>query len=277
MHGTIKGTRIVSCVSASQPTLIPRDIDKRFGDALKAEFLGTLLLQFLASLSGTSLGYGLSYTIMLYATKQMSGGHLNPALTVATAVSGHLHWIKAIGYIIAQITGAIVGSLMEAVLVPGLHVGHNAFRAPGCFSPGNVNGIELFGWEFILTAVLVYVAYASHFTSPGHRSLSPLALGLTVWVVGEAGAVYSGAAINPARVIGSSVVFLCTPQKNFWLFLLGEFVGAIVAAAFAAGHFGAGTAFDTSHTELPPFLEEATRTNEPLLAESRQEEVAAAV
>lgn len=260
------------------PTLIPRDIDKRFGDALKAEFLGTLLLQFLASLSGTSLGYGLAYTVMLYATKQVSGGHLNPALAVATAVTGHLHWVKAFGYITAQITGAILGSLLEAVLVPGLKVGHNAFRAPGCFFPGNVNGIELFGWEFILTAILVYVAYASHFTSPGHRSLSPLALGLTVWVAGEAGGVYSGAAMNPARVIGSSVVFLCTPQKKFWLFLLGEIVGSIIAAAFSAGHFGTG--LDTSTNRLPSFMEErlgATGTSEALLAETRQEELSAAV
>jgi len=229
-------------------------------------------------LSGTSLGYGISYTVMLYATKQVSGGHLNPALTIATVVTGHLHWLKATGYIITQITGAIVGTFLEAALVPGLRAGHNSFRAPGCFFPASVNGLQLFGWELLLTAILVYVAYASHFTSPGHRSLSPLALGLTVWVAGEAGGVYTGAAMNPARVIGSSVVFLCTPQKKFWLYMAGEFVGAIVAAAFAIGHFGSGAEnFSGRHTELPPFLEEATLTNEPLLAASRQEEIASAV
>ncbi len=64
-----------------------------------------------------------------------------------------------------------------------------------------------------LQCVQVYVAFASHFTEPGHRSLSPLALGLTVWVLGEAGGLYTGAAVNPARVIAAAVVFLCTPQK----------------------------------------------------------------
>mmetsp|Transcript_19068 Transcript_19068/g.57612 ORF Transcript_19068/g.57612 Transcript_19068/m.57612 type:complete len:260 (+) Transcript_19068:165-944(+) len=250
------------------PTIIPRDIDRRYADALTAEFVGTLLLQFLASISGSSLGYGLSYAVLLYATKHVSGGHLNPALTVATAISHHLHWIKATGYIIAQIAGAIVGALLEALLVPGLHVGHNAFRAPGCFYPGTVSNIELFGWELVLTAVLVYVAFASHFTEPGHRSLSPLALGLTVWVLGEAGGLYTGAAVNPARVIAAAVVFLCTPQKKFWLYLLGEILGAAIAAAFAAGHFGHGAA--NSDQELP-FLDEATRgAGEPLLGDTRE-------
>lgn len=259
------------------PPLIPRDIDRRFADALKAEFLGTLLLQFLASLSGTSLGYGLAYTVMLYATKQTSGGHLNPALTIATVITGHVHWIKGLGYIITQITGAIVGTFLEALLVPGLRAGHNTFRAPGCFYPSGVNGLQLFGWELVLTALLVYVAYASHFTSPGHRSLSPLALGLTIWVAGEAGGTFTGAAMNPARVIASSIVFLCTPQKNFWLYMAGEFVGAITAAAFALGQFGIGLPNATGRSELPPFLEEAIGTNEPLLAASRQEAIATAV
>lgn len=254
------------------PTIIPRDIDRRYADALTAEFVGTLLLQFLASVTGTSLGYGLSYTVLLYATKHVSGGHLNPALTLATALSSHLHWIKATGYIVAQVAGAIVGALLEALLVPGLHVGRNVFRAPGCFYPGHVTGLELFGWELLLTAVLVYVAFASHFTEPGHRSLSPLALGLTVWVMGEAGGLYTGAAVNPARVIAASLVFLCTPQSKFWLYLVGELLGAAIAAAFAAGHFGPGSAnSEEGNGGLPPFLDEATRgTGEPLLGEPRE-------
>ena len=60
-----------------------------------------------------------------------------------------------------------------------------------------------------------------------------------------AGAQYTGGALNPARVIGPSLVFLCTPQKSFWAYLIGEVLGGILAAGACAATFG--SAFSTSY------------------------------
>lgn len=229
------------------PPLVPRDIDARVVKALQAEFIGTLLFQLLASLSGTSWGNGLSLAILIYATQASSGGHLNPAFSIAMAVSGHMHWMKALLYVLAQILGAVVGALLEVALMPGLQwawFGHNKVVAPGCVYPGaGVNHWEVFGWELILTFVLVYVIYAVAVAEPGHGNVGPLVIGLTVWVGTEAGARFSGAGMNPARVIGPAFIFLCTSQRSLWFILAGEILGGMLAAGMFAGSHGIGSSY----------------------------------
>ena len=60
----------------------------------------------------------------------------------------------------------------------------------------------------------------------------------------RAGFEYSGAALNPARLIGPALIFLCTPQRSFWFYLIGELLGAILAAGVSAGAYGAGRAYE---------------------------------
>jgi aquaporin TIP len=233
------------------PTLVPRDLDARFANALQAEFLGTALLQFLSALSGTSWGYGFSYAALVYATQHLSGGHLNPVISIATATSGHMHWLKAVLYVVAQIVGGIAGALLEAALVPGLTWAwfghHNKEHAPGCFYPGPINSWELFLWELVLTFVLVYVVYAVAVAEPGHGNVGPLVMGVTIFAAAEAGARFSGASMNPARLIGAATVFLCTPQRSFWLYLLGQVLGGLLAAGVSAGAYGVGRAYEGYH------------------------------
>lgn len=242
------------------PTLVPRDWDAKFRNAVSAEFLGTLLLQVISATTGSALGAGLTYAILVYATKHVSGGHLNPALTLGTVVTGHMDWVKGLAYIISQVLGAIVGALLEAALIPGLHLGHNVFRAPVCFFPGHINSWQLLLWEAILTFAFVYVAYATAVMEPGHGNISPLAMGLAIWVLTEAGGKYTGAALNPARLIAAALVFLCTPQKAFWFYLLGEILGAVAGATVAAAQFA--DLAPSGNNAPPSFLEEG---HEPLL------------
>lgn len=256
--------------AARMPTLVGRDIDTKLLNAVQAEFLGTLLLQLIGAASGSAVGVGLTYAVLVYATKNVSGGHLNPALTLAATVSGHMHWAKGLTYIVAQIAGALVGALLEALMIPGLHLGHNAYRAPGCFYPGHVNAWQIMLWEGVLTFAFVYIAYAVMITKPGHGNAGPLAMGLAIWALTEAGGKYTGAAINPARLIAPAIVFFCTPQKAFWFYLIGEIIGAMIAAIVATGTFGAeaATPFDDG---TPSFLEEAGR--DPLLGSESAERV----
>jgi MIP family channel proteins len=250
------------------PTLVPRDIDSKFWNALQAEFLGTLLLQVIAASTGSALGVGLTYAVLVYATRHVSGGHLNPALTLATALSGHMHWMKATAYILAQVAGAVVGALLETLLIPGLHLGKNPFRAPGCFYPGHVNGWQIVLWEALLTFAFVYVAYACNITEPGHGNAGPLAVGLAVWALTEAGGKYTGAAINPARLIAPALVFFCTPQRAFWLYLLGQLLGALLGGVVSTGTFGAAAAAPNDDM-VPAFLAEEADNRDPLLGPDR--------
>jgi hypothetical protein len=94
-------------------------------------------------------------------------------------------------------------------------------------------------------------------------------MGLAVWALTEAGGKYTGAAINPARLIAPAIVFFCTPQKAFWFYLIGELLGAILAAVVATGTFGAAAA--APHDGTSSFLEEAGR--DPLLGSEGTERV----
>jgi glycerol uptake facilitator-like aquaporin len=105
-----------------QQVFVPPGRDARLLRAGYAEFLGTLLFQFLVGFSKTDpLAAGLSYGVLVYSTQHVSGGHLNPAITIAASLSGHFHWITGLIYIIAQVLGAVVGALLQVALVPGVH------------------------------------------------------------------------------------------------------------------------------------------------------------
>ncbi|KAK9915134.1 hypothetical protein WJX75_005159 [Coccomyxa subellipsoidea] len=219
---------------------VPRDArNARLLRAGYAEFLGTLLFQFLVGFTGTDpLASGLSYGILIYSTQQVSGGHLNPAITLAATLSGHFNYVTSIVYIIAQIVGAAIGAMLQVALVPGIHWGQQP-ASPGCYDPNPaLTGVETWAWETILTFVLIYVVYATAIASPGHGSLSPLAIGLTVYVGAVAGGNWTGASMNPARVIAGLIVYGCNLHGIWWIYLLGQIVGAILAAVVAGSIFG---------------------------------------
>jgi aquaporin TIP len=227
---------------------VPRDSrNARLLRAGYAEFLGTLLFQFLVGFTnGDALAAGLSYGILIFSTQQVSGGHLNPAITLAATLSGHFNYVTSIVYIIAQIVGAAIGAMLQVALVPGIHWGQQP-ASPGCYDPNPaLTGVETWAWETVLTFVLIYVVYATAIASPGHGSLSPLAIGLTVYVATVAGGNWTGASLNPARVLAGLIVYGCNLHGIWWIYLLGQIVGAILASAVAASIFGWGNGAYTS-------------------------------
>lgn len=253
----------------ARPTLVPRDMDARFANALQAEFIGTLLFQFLAgtaSRANAALGQGFSYAALVYATQHLSGGHLNPAVTFATIFSGHVHWVKAVMYIIAQLLGAVVGAFLQALLIPGIHWGHNDVLAPGCYAAAaNINNWELFAWELVLTFFFIYVVYAVSIAVPGHGNVGPLAAGLALLVATLVGEQFTGASLNPARVLGPALVFLCT-WRTFWIYISAQLLGALLAAVVSVGAYGAGSAYGT----YPEAIGEGRHT-EPLIGGTTEE------
>lgn len=127
----------------------------------------------------------------VYTFANISGAHLNPAVSFSLMCTGHMKWWKALLYMIMQILGSIFGSLIYTGLIPGLSLLQKEFEggiAPGCFGPGpNVTKAGIFGWEVCMTFLLVMTVYAAAVSKPGHGNTAPLAIGLSLYAAALTG------------------------------------------------------------------------------------------
>mmetsp|Transcript_17900 Transcript_17900/g.53897 ORF Transcript_17900/g.53897 Transcript_17900/m.53897 type:complete len:243 (-) Transcript_17900:499-1227(-) len=225
-------------------------MDAATSRAVSAEFLGTLVFCFLANTAKTPMGVGIAYAVSSYMAAPISSGHLNPALTMAQALSGHAQYSMSGLYLTAQILGGIVSALLEVLLLPGVHLGHHKHLSPpGCFPLHNANWLHAIIWEAGLTFVFVSVVYACTVGRKDFNPVAPLAGGLALYIAGESGGIYTGAILNPARLIGPAVVFFCG-WKRFWFNLIGQLIGGLAASGFAVSSFGTGPNYGDNREEL---------------------------
>lgn len=203
--------------------------------SLICECIGVALFTFLGStVVDPILGpfvNGFALTVWIYTAANISGGHLNPAVTFSTLLCGFYPLLHSMLYIALQIVGAILGSLMAAGLVPGAGV-QMGDTGPGCFTRNSVDDsltrAQAFGWEALMTFTLISCVYACGIAKPGHGSFTPLAVGLALVACAGTGARYTGAALNPARVIGPLVVFGCGKDVA-WVYVLSQLFAAVCA------------------------------------------------
>jgi MIP family channel proteins len=201
--------------------------------ALLAEALGTFALVFFAAgstslartthsldLLGASLASGLAVAAVIYSIGHISGAHINPAVTLAFAVTRHFPAGRVLGYWAAQFIGAIAAA---AVLRAGLgtdgHVGGNL--------PTGSTG-RAFAWEVVLTAVLMFVVMAVATDTRAIGEAAAIAIGGTVVVDILVGGPISGGSMNPARSLGPAL--LSGSPSALWVYLLGPPVGAVLGA-----------------------------------------------
>eukprot|EP01023_Acetabularia_acetabulum_P027315 TRINITY_DN2585_c0_g1_i1.p1 TRINITY_DN2585_c0_g1~~TRINITY_DN2585_c0_g1_i1.p1 ORF type:complete len:238 (-),score=51.34 TRINITY_DN2585_c0_g1_i1:882-1595(-) len=205
-----------------------------------AEFLGTFLFQIIGGSGGnvnTSEGWavaaclnGIGLVVIIYLTANISGGHVNPAVSIGLAVQGSFHWIDFAFYAFSQILGAICGAGVLKWFLPS--------DVNMCATDSDFG--KAFVAEFIFTFLLVAVVIACVIPKEGgHGSLSPVAIGLVVFLAAIAVGGISGAYLNPARLIGPSVVYGCDGWKG-WALLLAQFPGGAVAGAYGILMYGAG-------------------------------------
>lgn len=213
---------------------------KTFAVSLLVEFLGVMIFAFLGTTVDDKVHgpwvNGLALAIMIYTAANISGGHLNPAVTISTLLCGFYPILHSILYIILQIAGSIFGSLLASGLLPGKSIGMGN-GGPGCFddttiSPDITRG-QLFGWEVVMTFTLISVVYACGVATPGHGSFTPLVVGLSLVACAGTGGKYTGAALNPARVIGPLAVFHCGPNIA-WIYILAELLASLLACSIFA-------------------------------------------
>ena len=205
-----------------------------------AEFLATLIFIFVASLAllsnqiygqigavGISLSIGLVYTSLVFASVQSAGGYLNPAVTLALWLCGRLSHAKTVSFIVVQILASF-----SAAFLLHLIFGQAALQfLLGAPTLGvGVDLISAVVVEAILTAGLVFVIFATAVDRNGPVSFAPLALGLYVVAATLVALPISGAAFNPARVIGPLVLAKSYDSLAVWL--IGPLGGSLMSIVY---------------------------------------------
>ena len=206
-----------------------------------AEFIGTFVLVFFAcgtaavvgcsAANGTgylltALAFGLVIVAMAYSIGNVSGCHINPAVSIAMLVSGKMSIKDFIGYVIAQFAGAIAGTGILAGIF-GMDCG---FGANGLYEANIIKSLLI---EVLLTFVFV-IAILGVTSKVKNGSVAGIVIGLSLTLVHILGIALTGTSVNPARSFGPAVVALLTgntaPINALWVFIVGPFVGAALAA-----------------------------------------------
>jgi MIP family channel proteins len=213
-----------------------------------AEFIGPFALVFVGAGSillaitqgygdgGTlvmvALAHGLAIGLMVAAAGHISGGHYNPAVTIALFIGGKIGLVKGAAYVIAQLLGATVAALiLRQVFDDSLADLKSAI--PVVNYDGDQDGIivgraNAFWLEVITTFFLVYVIHGVAVDSRGAHAIAPLAIGLTITMDILVAGPLTGAAMNPARHFGPALVE--GEWKDAWLYWVAPILGGVLAS-----------------------------------------------
>lgn len=188
------------------------------------EFIGTFFLMFVIVMAVTHVGnlapiaIGSVLMVMVYAGGPISGGHYNPAVSLAAWIRGKMNAADIPGYMIAQILGAALAAFVtDIILGTGPGAGFELKITPALFS------------EFAGTFALCYVVLATAASNRSEgNSYFGLAIGFTVAAMAFAVGSISGGAFNPAVAVGGSIAGLLT-WSNIWLYLIANFAAGALA------------------------------------------------
>ncbi|KAL3642240.1 putative aquaporin TIP3-2 [Castilleja foliolosa] len=176
-----------------------------------------------SKLVAIALAHALALFAAVASSINVSGGHINPAVTFAALVGGRLSMIRAIFYWVAQLLGAVVASLLLRLSTDGM-------RPVGFSVAGGVGELHGLLMEIILTYGLVHTFYATA-VDPKRGSMgtiAPLAIAFILGANVLVGGPFEGASMNPARAFGPALVGW--RWKNHWIYWVGPFVGAALSA-----------------------------------------------
>jgi MIP family channel proteins len=167
---------------------------------------------------GVALTFGLIIMVMTAATGHISGAHLNPAVTVAFALTRHFRWREVPAYIGAQVSGALLAALtLRAIIGDVANLGATLPSA---------SVEQAFGLEVLLTAVLMFVIIAVATDARAVGSPAAIAIGGTVALCALWGGPLSRTSMNPARSLGPALIAGIGEAQ--WLYVLAPLLGAAV-------------------------------------------------
>jgi aquaporin Z len=187
-----------------------------------------------AGVVATALTFGLVLMALAYGIGPLSGCHVNPAVTLGAALARRIEPIEALGYVVAQFIGGIVGALVLWILfrqVPGYKT---SVQGMGTDGYGKASLIHIgaggaFLAEVILTALFVFVILEVTSVA-ANAATAGLVIGLTLTVVHLIGIPITGTSVNPARALGPALFVGGTALRQVWLFILAPLVGGALAA-----------------------------------------------
>lgn len=212
-------------------------MDKNSLKKYVAEFIGTCVLVLFAcgtaavvgcsAESGTgylltALAFGLVIVAMAYSIGNISGCHINPAVSIAMLASKKMTVKDFVGYVVAQFLGAIVGAAILMALV-----GKESGLGANALYKGSV-GLSILV-EVILTFVFV-IAILGVTSKESNSSVSGIVIGLTLTLVHILGISFTGTSVNPARSFGPALLVGGEALSSVWVFILAPLVGGVLAA-----------------------------------------------
>ena len=207
-----------------------------------AEMVGTMVLVLMgcgtavslncgadtASVVGTAMAFGLAVVAMAYTIGGISGCHINPAITLGCFLTKRNSAKDCAMYMIFQVIGAFIGSAILFLLVG------NVGGMEGTGANDLQEGVNTWGGllaEIFFTCVFVLVVLgATAKTNGATNNFAGLAIGLSLVLVHLVCIRYTGTSVNPARSIAPAVFQGGTALFNLWIFIVGPFVGACLAA-----------------------------------------------
>ncbi len=170
----------------------------------------------------TALAFGLVIVAMAYSIGNISGCHINPAVSIAMLVSGKLSIKDFIGYVVAQFAGAIAGAgVLKAILGADSGLGANAL-----YNDSIALSIII---EIILTFVFV-IAILGVTSKESNGAVSGIVIGLTLTLVHILGISFTGTSVNPARSFGPALLLGGEALSDVWVFLVAPLAGGVLAA-----------------------------------------------
>jgi aquaporin Z len=214
---------------------------------------GPMLGQVFPDMVGTAAAVaapGLMVLAIILFMGEVSGAHLNPAVTIAFSLRGDFPWRRVPGYIVVQLAGATLAAwfLQAVVQVSATHGGNHP--AAG-YSAG-----DAFAMEVVLTLGLVSVILGTASGAQNLGGIAAVGVGAYIALAGLWGNPISGASMNPARTFGPAAVG--ADFSSYWVYVAGPLVGAALAVGIAfvlRGRGGSRSASTAAQGELSPDAE----------------------
>lgn len=210
-----------------------------------SEFLGTAILVMFgcgtAAIAGNYVGslgiafaFGLGFLASWAIINKVSGCHINPAVSLAMFLSKKLSLKDLVGYVIAQILGALFGIFLVSFMITSANIGSIEKVGLGAngFKDYSSIGLSLGGallTEAVLTMIFVLVVLRIT-ANKDYENISGIVIGLTLILVHIIGVPLTGTSVNPARSLAPAIFLGKEALKQVWVFIVAPLAGAVIAA-----------------------------------------------
>jgi len=189
---------------------------------------------------GVALAFGLTVLTMAFAVGHISGGHFNPAVSIGLWAGGKFEAKNLLGYIVAQVIGAITAAAVLYLIVSGKSdfngVGGFAANGYDALSPGGFSMISALVAEVVLTAFfLIVILGSTNFRAP--KGFAPIAIGLALTLIHLISIPITNTSVNPARSLSQAIFADGAYLSQVWLFWVAPIAGAIIGGIIHKSFF----------------------------------------